>query len=316
MSWKTEEVESHIPVMLKEFLKHCSPKRDEQWIDGTFGYGGHTTALLDKGCKVLALDTDEDAQKRAEILKEKGEEFYFFRKNFSEMAEACFQMGWTAVDGILLDLGVSLGQLKDPKRGFSFQFPDAPLDMRMDRTRERTGAALLNTLSKEQLVQLFSVACNMKESQKLANEIVRFRSTGPIKKVGDFLEIVTRARLLKSKINAATRPFLALRIAVNEELEHLEKALREGTKLLKGGGRIAVISFHSAEDRIVKEFMRSHCLPKKGEGVAEEENHREMFFYKVERVLVSLEERKNNPRSRSARLRIAWKIPLEEKSGL
>ncbi|QSR88721.1 16S rRNA (cytosine(1402)-N(4))-methyltransferase RsmH [Methylacidiphilum caldifontis] len=315
MTRNTEEMQSHIPVMLREFLEYCSPQRDERWIDGTFGYGGHAMALLERGCKVLALDWDEEAQKRAELLKEKREQFYFFRKNFSEMAEACFQIGWKDVDGILLDLGVSLGQLKDPKRGFSFHHPEAPLDMRMNQQSEKTAAVLLNNLTEEELIKLFSVVCNSKESRKLATGLVGLRSTKLIQKVGDFLEVIKKAHLFKKKgSHAATKPFLALRIAVNEELEHLERGLLEGTRLLKGGGRIAIISFHSTEDRIVKEFLRSHCVPKHRRGQGEEKQSQEMFFYKIEKILVSSEESKRNPRSRSARLRIGWKIISQGKS--
>ncbi|TFE65761.1 16S rRNA (cytosine(1402)-N(4))-methyltransferase [Methylacidiphilum sp. Yel] len=303
----------HVPVMLKEFLELCQPQENEKWIDGTFGYGGHTTALLERRCKVLAMDMDEQAQQRAGLLREKGYHFYFFRMNFSEMAVACSQIGWDRVDGVLLDLGISLGQLKDPQRGFSFQFPEAPLDMRMDSSKEKTAAFLLNNLSKEQLIRLFLVSCKPKESQRLAEEVERFRSIRPILRVKDFLEIILKARLSKAKGHVATRPFLALRIAVNEELEHLQKGLEEGARLLKEGGRLAVISFHSGEDRIVKRFFQNHSLPKGRHG-PEGEKEREVFFYRVERRLVSREESRNNPRARSARLRIGWKIRLEEKS--
>lgn len=298
----------HEPVLLGELLEATAPRAGERWVDGTFGFGGHTTALLERGCQVLAMDRDPEAAHRAALLENVwGARLRFIQGNFADMAEAATSMGWESVDGVLLDLGISSGQLEDPSRGFSFRW-DAPLDMRMDTAAARTAGDILQELGEAELVQLFSVAAHPGESRRLARAVIRARERGTLRTTGDFVRAIGAARPSRRRIHPATRAFLALRMAVNEELASLERVLPVALHLLGPGGRLAVISFHSEEDRRVKHFFREHTRRGSAEmpGVEDRSQPGEGFARQA-RFLPSPEERKRNPRSRSARLRVGWK---------
>lgn len=298
----------HEPVLLRELLEAAAPREGERWIDGTFGFGGHATALLERGCLVLAMDRDPEAAQRADFLRKSwGDRLRFIPGNFAAMAEVAGGAGWESVDGVLLDLGISSGQLDDPSRGFSFRW-DAPLDMRMDPSGMRTADDLLHELDEADLAQLFAVVTYPGESRRLARAVVRAREGRRLRTTGDLVAAIGAARPSRKRIHPATRAFLALRMAVNDELGSLERALPEALRLLGPGGRLAVISFHSEEDRRVKQFLREHARRESTVRFGVEETHPPMEgFARQARFLPSDEEVVRNPRSRSARLRVGWK---------
>ncbi|VVM05771.1 Ribosomal RNA small subunit methyltransferase H [Methylacidimicrobium cyclopophantes] len=298
----------HEPVLLREFLEAAAPAQGERWIDGTFGFGGHTSALLACGCRVLAMDRDPEAEQRAALLGNVwGDRFRFVRRNFVEMAAAAVEMGWGSVEGVLLDLGISSGQLEDPSRGFSFRW-DAPLDMRMDSASPMTAGDLLQDLGEADLVRLFSTTSSPGESRRLARAVLRAREKGRLRTTGELVAAIGAARPSRRRIHPATRAFLALRMAVNDELGSLERALPAALRLLSPGGRLAVISFQSEEDRRVKHFLRGQSCRRLKEPTAPEEAlPLAGGFARLVRVLPSEEEILRNPRSRSARLRVGWK---------
>lgn len=300
--------QQHDPVLLRELLEAVAPREGERWIDGTFGFGGHATALLEQGCHVLAMDRDPEAGQRAALLRNSwGNRLQFIQGNFADVTEAAGVMGWDSVDGVLIDLGISSGQLEDPSRGFSFRW-DAPLDMRMDPSHPQSAGDLLQEFGEADLVRLFAVVTHPGESRRLARAIVRARERGRLRTTGDLVAAIGAARPSRRRIHPATRAFLALRIAVNDELGSLERALPAALHLLSPGGRLAVISFHSEEDRRVKHFLREHAL--RGLAVpfrADENPQPEEGFVRQARFLPSDEEILRNPRSRSARLRVGWK---------
>ncbi|MDD2676946.1 MAG: 16S rRNA (cytosine(1402)-N(4))-methyltransferase RsmH [Methylacidiphilaceae bacterium] len=303
----------HEPVLLRELLEAAAPREGERWIDGTFGFGGHAAALLERGARVLAMDRDPEAEQRAALLQEAwGEQLCFVQGNFAEMELAASGIGWGAVDGVLLDLGISSGQLDDPSRGFSFRW-DAPLDMRMNPTGPVTAGDLLQELGEEDLAKLFALVARPGESRRLARAVLRARERGRLQTTRDFVAAIGAARPSGRRIHPATRPFMALRMAVNDELGSLEKALPASLRLLSSGGRLAVISFHSEEDRRVKQFLREHLLRRPAAASrAEEGSQLEEGFVRRARFLPSNEERLRNPRSRSARLRVGWKGTRED----
>jgi len=306
----------HHPVLLEAFLDAVQPKSGERWIDGTFGRGGHTTALLERGVKVLALDQDAEAEAAAVLVKERwGESFHFFRENFREMKQVSESMGWEKVEGILLDLGVSSPQFDQAERGFSFRM-EGPLDMRMDMRQFLTAARIISGESEEGLSRIFWELGEDRDSRKIARAIVKAREVTPIETTTQLAELVSATvpwRKAKG-IHPATQVFQALRLKVNEEIAVLEEVLPEGTTLLSEEGRFAVISFHSGEDKRVKRFFQRHAEaelenPKNGWL----EPNPERWYGRVKRFLPEEAEIKLNPRSRSARLRVAWKSLKEEK---
>ena len=295
-------------------------------IDATLGFAGHTKKLVERGINVLGIEADTKTLEVAKDLLE--EEFVQERKtsevacpgrykdvapsspnrkvkgsftlvsgNFRNIENIALKYGLNKVDGVLYDLGFSNAQLTSNTRGFSFQDLDAPLDMRIDRVGQNVKASdLLTVLDKVQLIELFSVVLGYKESRALSSAIIKTRSIKGIKKVGDFVEIIRSVGKGKKKINIATLPFLALRIAVNSEIENLKESLQQALRQLKSGGRLVVISFHSGEDKVVKEFfLESAALDK-------------CAVITRKPILPSKEEIKANPRSRSAKMRILTKI--------
>ena len=296
-------VKFHEPVLLKEIIDYLRVKRGEKYIDTTVGGGGHTKAILKLGGKVLAIDCDLEAIKAARRYLASAcppGKHYSWRLasgNFKDLFQIAKKEGFLNVSGILFDLGVSSYQLEKAERGFSFSL-EAPLDMRMDPKLKVTATDLVNGLNKGELNELFARVGQEHYSRCFAEAICRARSLKPIKTTGELVDIINQAlptKGRKSKLHPATRVFLALRIAVNDELNNLKKALPQALNLLEPKGRLVIISFHSGEDRIVKQFFKGQ--EKKGK----------LTIITKKPVRPTLEEINKNPRSRSAKLRVAEK---------
>jgi 16S rRNA (cytosine1402-N4)-methyltransferase len=302
---KVEAGSSHQPVLREAFLSAARPEPGQRWIDGTFGRGGHSRALLEAGAEVLALDCDSSAAPAAAALQaEMDPRFHWQRANFTEMSAVARNRGWTEVNGVLLDLGVSSPQLDTAERGFSFR-QEGPLDMRMDQQQPRTAADLVNTETETFLSGIFYDYGDERESRRIARALVARRQERPFVTTTDLAEVVahTIPRRWSRGIHPATQVFQALRIAVNREREVLVNVLPMATSLLAAGGVLAVISFHSGEDRLVKQFLRDHT-----DALGNNGPKGEVWFSRSQRLLPTEEEARTNPRSRSARLRMGWKI--------
>jgi 16S rRNA (cytosine1402-N4)-methyltransferase len=249
----------HLSVLLAEVTSVLKPGPGEIIVDGTFGAGGYARAFLDSGAQVVAFDRDPTARRFAAPLEATGR-FRLIEARFSEMGE---HFGPGSVDGVALDIGVSSMQLDEADRGFSFM-RDGPLDMRMS-DKGPTAADLVNTLEKDELARIIWLYGEERESRRIASFLIRRRATQPFERTLDLAEVVEKALGGRrgAKTHPATKVFQALRIAVNEELAELEAALVAAEKILKTGGRLAVVTFHSLEDRIVKSFFtaRSGNLP-------------------------------------------------------
>ena len=254
---------SHVPVLPREVLEYLKPERGGRFIDCTLGGGGHSRMILESSKEVmlLGLDQDEDALAAAgENLKEFGDRFSSRKMNFGEIRDL-IDTEWNEVDGILLDIGVSSHQLDTAERGFSYM-NDGPLDMRMDRSQTTTAADLLNEMDERGLTRIFREYGEERYARRIAKAVIRERELEPWTRTKKFADLVTK-NLGRRKAGSAPSParcFQALRIAVNRELEVLEEALAAGFELLKPGGRMVVISFHSLEDRMVKQFFREKAL--------------------------------------------------------
>ncbi|MCR5537298.1 MAG: 16S rRNA (cytosine(1402)-N(4))-methyltransferase RsmH [Succinivibrio sp.] len=252
----------HFPVMLQEALDGLNIKPDGIYLDGTFGRGGHSRAILEKLGEqghLYALDRDAQAIEAGRELEDT--RFSLFQLTFSRLGEFCEQQDLVGrLDGILLDIGVSSPQLDDPERGFSFD-KDGPLDMRMDRSSGRTAADLVNTLPKSELARIFKEYGEERFASKVAAAIVHDREQTPfsstLQLAGLMERVIPTSREHKHK---ATRCFQALRIAVNGELDELQSVLKQSVSVLRSGGRICVITFHSLEDRIVKNYFKQASM--------------------------------------------------------
>lgn len=305
----------HESVLRREVVDLLVVKQGGTYIDGTVGNGGHTKAIIEKaGAEsfVMALDRDVKALERAgKILADYKDQVCLVHGNFSDMAEIVRNKGIKAVDGVLLDLGVSSEQLDEGCRGFSFM-QDGPLDMRMDQQSEGTTAAdLVNELSESELSEVLFEFGEEKMARRVARAITREREKEPIRTTGRLADIVERASGgRRGRIHPATRTFQALRIRVNDELGSLMKGLAGGLSLLGQEGRMAVISFHSLEDRIVKRFFACHAgkwesLQGGGSKWVGEEPMMKICTKKP--IEASIAEMERNPRARSAKLRVAEK---------
>lgn len=298
----------HQPVLLAEVLAAAKVQPGQRWIDGTFGRGGHTRALLEKGAFVLGLDQDSAAEGAARTLKaEWPDRFEWKQRNFKELKTCAIEHGWDRVDGVLLDLGVSSPQLDSPERGFSFR-AEGPLDMRMDQGSGPTAADLVNDLPEQELSRIFYEHGGEREARRVARAVAARRGRTPFRTTTDLAEVVAGAlpHRRAGGIHPATKVFQALRIAVNGEQEALLAVLPQAVEIMKPEGILAVISFHSGEDRVVKQFMRDHAaewLDTPGHPNTLPNPHR--WFRGVKRYLPSEEEMSRNPRARSARLRVA-----------
>lgn len=302
----------HLPVLLDEVLAGLDIRPDGAYIDGTCGGGGHSSEIAKRlsGGTLVGIDRDPDAVKAAsERLAPYG--FKVAKGNYSDIRKIARENGITAADGILLDLGVSSHQLDTEERGFSYH-GNAPLDMRMSQEGQ-TAADLVNTLAEDELSRILFEYGEEKFSRRIAGEIVRRRADKPIEtteELADIVRVSIPAKFKRDK-NPCRKTFQALRIAVNCEFEHLDRGLDEAFELLKTGGRLCVITFHSIEDRIVKQRFASFCKgcicpPDFPQCVCGRTPRGQLVNRKP--IEASPEELEKNPRSRSAKLRIIEKL--------
>ena len=295
----------HIPVLLKEVMDALAVRPGGRYVDGTLGRAGHTKEIIARGGMVLGIDRDEQA------IREIGEVagLTAVRGRHGDLKEIADENGWGEVDGILLDLGVSSPQLDEAGRGFSF-LREGPLDMRMDRSSGLSAADIVNFESAERLEEIFREFGEVPNARRIARAIVAERIPRPFRTTIDLADFVERVVGRRGAHHPATRVFQALRMEVNDEMGELERALEGGLELLKSGGRFAVITFESLTDRMVKKFFARHVgkmvsLQQGGERWEGEEPKMRAVTGKV--VVASEEESGLNPRSRSAKLRVAEK---------
>jgi len=298
----------HTPVLLNESVDGMNIRPDSICVDVTFGGGGHSREILSKlGRKghLYAFDQDEDAINNIQA----DERFTFIRSNFRFLKNFIKYHNTEEVDSILADLGVSSHHFDDENRGFSFRFEDSDLDMRMNQQSKKTAASILNTYSEEQLANVFYLYGELKQSRRIASVIVKTRKEKPYRKTSDLLNTLASfvGRGEKEK-KVLAQAFQALRIEVNEEMETLKDMLQQGLDILKPGGRFVVITYHSLEDRLVKNFFKTGNF----EGKVDKDifgNFETPFKLINNKVIIpSPEEEERNPRSRSAKLRIVEKI--------
>lgn len=309
----------HKPVMIDEVLAALQPRDGGQYVDGTFGAGGYTAAILEAAdCRVWAIDRDPDAVANAAALV--AGRLTVIEGRFGDMADILARQGIDTVDGIALDLGVSSMQIDDAARGFSFR-SDGPLDMRQGKDG-LSAADLVNDAEEGVLADIIYKYGEERQARRIARAIVRARADAPITRTGQLADIVraTYRGGKSSKTDPATRTFQAIRIQVNEELDELERGLQAAEIILAPGGRLAVVSFHSLEDRIVKEFLRTHSgdVPTVSRHLpAVESPTNEPCFKLVRRGAQKPTdaETRRNPRARSAKLRIAERTSTARPQG-
>lgn len=307
----------HIPVLYQEVLDQLQPQPGGIFIDGTLGAGGHTAGLLAATApdgRVLAFDKDPEAIEFAGArLTEFSDRITLVNNSYADMPTTASTLGFDPVDGILLDLGLSSRQLDDGERGFSFRY-DAPLDMRYDQTKGKTAADLVNNLSEAELADIFWRYGEEKQGRKMARIIVANRPISSTTQLADLIETYAGGR--RRRIHPATLVFQGLRIAVNQELEAVESGIPAAIELLKPGGRIAVISFHSLEDRFVKRLFRQlsqTCTCPPEQLICNCGTEAVVTLVSRKAIQASAAEIESNPRSRSARLRVAEKLPMKGK---
>ena len=309
---KTRPYEYHESVLLAETVERLAPAPGKVIVDGTLGGGGHSAALLAFGARVIALDQDPEAIAFAEKrLLEFGDRFRAVYGSFAKAGDLLDSLGIVTVDGALLDLGVSSRQLDTPERGFSFM-RNGPLDMRMDPANPISAADLVNTAGGEQLERMFRTYGEEPAARKIAARLVRDRLVRPFKTTLDLAESVESVVPRRGRTHPATRVFQALRIVVNRELEALALGLEQFSQRLAPGGRFAVITFHSLEDRIVKVFFKERCAEfiDRPEWPAPRPNPLHIFKAITGKPVVASDaEQRANPRSRSAKLRVVERIP-------
>lgn len=304
--------EYHVPVMLNECLEGLQIRPDGVYVDVTFGGGGHSRAILERlGRKghLYSFDQDKDAEGNIGSFGKDGkapENFTFVRSNFRYLKNWMRYHGVKQIDGLLADLGVSSHHLDEEERGFAFRF-DAPLDMRMNTRAGKTAADVLATYDENEIAKIFAVYGELKQAKRMAQAIVKQRNQKPVLTTGDLLEVLKPFINKKAEKKELAQAFQALRIEVNHEMQALEEMLMQATELLAPDGRLVVMSYHSLEDRIVKNVIRSGHV----------DGHIEQDFYgrvvaplkavnnKI--ITASEEELDVNPRSRSAKLRVATK---------
>ncbi len=295
--------EYHDPALLEESLDGLSIKADGCYVDVTFGGGGHSRAILERlsdNGKLFAFDQDPDARRNAI----EDPRFQLIDQNFSFLTNYLKMYKMIPVDGVLADLGVSFHQFDEAERGFSFRF-DGPLDMRMDRKREKTAAQILNVYAEEDLALLLKNYGELRQAKAIAAKIVQRRAGAEFKEIADFKEILKGFVPEKHLHSFMAQAFQALRIEVNQEMEVLESLLEQSKEVLAEGGRMVVITYHSLEDRMVKNYFRSGNI----HGKQEKDLYGNLLrpFEPVNRkpIVPSQNEIKRNNRSRSAKLRIA-----------
>ena len=298
----------HIPVLLRESVDGLEIKPDGVYIDVTFGGGGHSKEILKRlGKKGHLYSFDQDADAEKNIVDD--DRFTFVRSNFRYIKNWMRYYDVEKIDGLLADLGVSSHHLDDERRGFSFRF-DAPLDMRMNKQAGKTAADVVNDYDEEQLADIFYLYGELKNARKLAAAIVKARQAQRIATTGELLQVTEKLFPREREKKEMAKLFQALRIEVNHEMEALKEMLNGSKDLLGEGGRLSVITYHSLEDRLVKNMMKAGNT----EGKVKQDffGHTEAPFKPIGKVIVpEAEEQERNPRSRSAKLRIAEKVKSE-----
>lgn len=306
----------HISVLFEESIRALNVKDDGIYADGTLGGGGHSEGILKSGecCKLIGIDQDSDAICAAsERLKPFGDRIITVKSNFSEIKEILRELNIDGLDGAVLDLGVSSYQLDNAQRGFSYM-QDAPLDMRMDRLRDFSAYELVNSYSEDELSRVFFEYGEEKWSRRIAKFICERREQKTIKTTGELVDIIKAAIPQKARLDGghpAKRVFQAIRIEVNGELKILEQAVRDFVYVLNTGGRLAIITFHSLEDRIVKKTfneLATGCTCPKDFPVCVCGGKPSIKVISRKPILPSRCEEEENPRSKSAKLRVAEKL--------
>ncbi|MFO7996794.1 MAG: 16S rRNA (cytosine(1402)-N(4))-methyltransferase RsmH [Dehalococcoidia bacterium] len=302
----------HTPVLLAESIAGLQARPGGYFIDCTVGLGGHAAAILEKilpSGKLLGIDADPEAIRISrDKLSDYGEALTLVNDNFVNLEAICKRYQFHPVDGILFDLGISSLQLDTAERGFSFHL-DAHLNMRFDAGQGLTASEIVNTFSEQELARLIAQYGEERHSRRIARHIVQNRPIATTLELAHLIEQVSGSK--RGKIHPATRTFMALRIAVNRELENLEQALEQTIDLLRPGGRLAVISYHSLEDRITKQFMRraaSSCLCPPGTIMCRCGHVPSLKLISRKVIRPTSLEIESNPRSRSAKLRIAERL--------
>lgn len=300
----------HKPALLRESVEGLSLMADGRYVDVTFGGGGHSKEILkqlSENGKLFAFDQDPDAdQNRID-----DDRFVLINQNFSFLKNFLRMYNAIPVDGILADLGVSFHQFDVAERGFSFRF-SGPLDMRMDKNRKQTAAGILNEYSVEQLEQIFRDYGELRNARQIVREIEKARASGEIKTIDQLKELLQNLVPEKHEHKFFAQVFQALRIEVNQELKVIQELLTQSVEVLKEGGRIAVITYHSLEDRLVKNFFRAGNIEGKQEKDIYGNLIRPLNPINRKPIIPSTEEVDSNNRSRSAKLRIAEKINVEQ----
>jgi len=302
----------HKPVLYKEIIHALQPQTGGRFVDGTLGAGGHARGILEASApdgQLLGLDVDPQALAIArKTLAPYEHRIHLAQASYATLTSQLQKLGWSEVDGIVLDLGASSMQFDTAERGFSFM-QDAPLDMRFGPDALQTAADIVNSYSERELADLIYEFGEERDSRKIARAIVKARPLHTTRELVAAIEAVSPRK--GDRVHPATRTFQALRIAVNEELSSIESVLPQAVAALRSKGRLAVISFHSLEDRIVKNFFREQSrdlVNPPYERIYEEERNAVLKEVNRKPILPSEEETKNNPRARSAKLRIAEKI--------
>ncbi len=299
----------HKPVLYHEVLEGLKVRPGGQYVDCTVGGGGHSEGILELSSpdgRLLGIDADPEAIERAaRRLARYATRVTLVKANFSDLEKMARETGFVQVDGVLMDLGFSSYHVEESERGFSFR-KEGPLDMRYDPEQRITAETLVNELTQEELANLIWKYGEERRARSIARAIVAAR---PIRTTTELAEVVAKAIGRRGRIHPATKTFQALRIAVNDELGAIEKVLPQAVELLKPGGRLAVITFHSLEDRIVKRFMREMATECDGDPLCGGKAKRPKLKLVRRKVIKpSIEEVKTNPRSRSAKLRIAERV--------
>ena len=305
----------HISVLLNEVIENIAPIDGGVYIDGTFGNGGYTKAILDKcNCKVIAFDRDENVLPRVKEFKEKyHERFTFFQDTFSNILKTMRENDIAQVDGLMLDIGISSMQIDNAERGFSFRM-DSPLSMTMGKN-EFDAEEVLNNFSEEELSDIFYKYGEEPRSRAIAKRIVNVRLNKPFRTSFDLTDLIKAmfGEWQASKI--IPRIFQALRIFVNDELGELSKVLNDSYEILKSGGRLVVVDFHSLEDRIVKNFIKENTFSNQSTSrylpdINKNENNEKIHFKNLLKnvIIPDIKEIADNPRARSAKLRAVQKI--------
>ena len=301
----TQENEYHNPVLLEESVDALDIMPGGVYVDATFGGGGHSREILsrmDSTSRLYSFDQDADAERN--IVDD--DRFTFVRSNFRYLENWMRYYGIEHIDGILADLGVSSHHFDDETRGFSFRF-DAPIDMRMNKRAGKTAADILNDYTEEQLADIFYIYGELKTSRRIAAAIAKARAAKPIKTTTDLLTIVDPLMPKERQKKDLAKVFQALRIEVNREMEALKEMLAAAVRLLRPGGRLSVITYHSLEDRMVKNVMKTGNVEGKVEKDFFGRTSATMRPLQGKPITPSAEEQTDNPRSRSAKLRIGVK---------